>query len=193
MTITTDLGSKTLDELNGLHEDSQTTLKDLQDSLQQILAVVTGLSADGGERMSEKVGNKVKSTVGNEDAKTANTSEMDSKPAKIGDKIKFNDLAGLSSGAVMGALLINSTLLELKASLESMLQQIISNQPVGKNAKKLAKENEKAGANKKIAGPDPRAFKDLAESLKIFATGAVLLALIPQGIVKKQLIVLQFL
>ena len=185
MTITTDLGSKTLDELNGLHEDSQTTLKDLQDSLQQILAVVTGLSTDGGERMSEKVGNKVKSTVGNEDAKTANTSEMDSKPAKIGDKIKFNDLAGLSSGAVMGALLINSTLLELKASLESMLQQIISNQPVGKNAKKLAKENEKVGANKKIAGPDPKAFKDLAESLKIFATGAVLLALIPQGIVKK--------
>ena len=163
MTITTDLGSKTLDELNGLHEDSQTTLKDLQDSLQQILAIVTGFSADGGERMSEKVGNKVKSTVGNEDAKTASTSEMDSKPAKIGDKIKFNDLAGLSSGAVMGALLINSTLLELKASLESMLQQIISNQPVGKNAKKLAKENEKAGANKKVAGPDPKAFKDLAE------------------------------
>ena len=185
MTITTDLGSKTLDELNGLHEDSQTTLKDLQDSLQQILSVITGFSKDGGEKMSEKVGNKVKSTVGNEDAKTASTSEMDSKPAKIGDKIKFNELAGLSSGAVMGALLVNSTLLELKASLESMLQQIISNQPVGKNAKKLAKENEKAGANKKISGPDPKAFKDLAESLKIFATGAVLLALIPQGIVKK--------
>ena len=185
MTITTDLGSKTLDELNGLHEDSQTTLKDLQDSLQQILSVITGFSKDGGEKMSEKVGNKVKSTVGNEDAKTANTSEMDSKPAKIGDKIKFNELAGLSSGAVMGALLINSTLLELKSSLESMLQQIISNQPVGKNAKKLAKENEKVGANKKVVGPDPKAFKDLAESLKIFATGAVLLALIPQGIVKK--------
>lgn len=185
MTITTDLGSKTLDEINGLHEDSQTTLKDLQDSLQQILTIITGMSSDGGEKMTEKVGNKVKSTVGNEDAKTANPNDLDSRPAKISDRIQLSDLSGLSNSAVMGALLINSTLLELKASLESMLQQIISNQPVGKNAKKLAKENEKVGTNKKVVGPDPKAFKDLAESLKVFAIGAVILSLVPQGIVKK--------
>lgn len=186
MTITTDLGSKTLDELTGLHEDSQTTLKDLQDSLQQILTIITGMSSDGGEKMTENVGNKVKSTVGNEDAKTANPNDLDSRPAKISDKIQLSDLSGLSNSAVMGALLINSTLLELKASLESMLQQIISNQPTGKNAKSLSKESKKENSdNKKISGPDPKAFKDLAESLKIFAVGAVILSLVPQGIVKK--------
>jgi hypothetical protein len=186
MTITTDLGSKTLDEITGLHEDSQTTLKDLQDSLQQILTIITGMSSDGGEKMTEKVGNKVKSTVGNEDAKTANPNDLDSRPAKISDKIQLSDLSGLSNSAVMGALLINTTLLELKASLESMLQQIISNQPTGKNAKSLSKESKKENnANKKISGPDPKAFKDLAESLKIFAVGAVILSLVPQGIVKK--------
>ena len=186
MTITTDLGSKTLDEITGLHEDSQTTLKDLQDSLQQILTIITGMSSDGGEKMTENVGNKVKSTVGNEDAKTASPNDLDSRPAKISDKIQLSDLSGLSNSAVMGALLINTTLLELKASLESMLQQIISNQPTGKNAKSLSKESKKEnGDNKKISGPDPKAFKDLAESLKIFAVGAVILSLVPQGIVKK--------
>ena len=188
MTITTDLGSKTLDELTGLHEDSQTTLKDLQDSLQMILAAITGLSNDGGNGMSENVGDQVKEMVGNEDAKEekGTTNNMDGKPAKVSGKIKFSDLSGLSMGAAMGALLINSTLLELKASMESMLRQIIGGMPSGKQAAKIAKQQAKAEkANKKISAPDPKAFKDLAESLKIFAKAAVMMSLIPKPIVKK--------
>lgn len=186
-TITTDLGSQTLAELDGLHNESQTTLDDLKNILEAIQTTITGMSTDGGNKMSKDVGGKVKKTVGNEDAKGGGTDgpAADKQPAKIGADIGLNDLNGLSKGSVMGALLVNSTLIKLSADLFSRLDQIIQQMPTGKNAAKVAKENAKAaGKNKTVNKVDPKAFKDLAESLKIFAKAAVIMAIIPFPIVK---------
>jgi len=186
-TITTDLGSQTLAELDGLHNESQTTLDDLKSILEAIQTTITGMSTDGGNKMSKDVGGKVKKTVGNEDAKGGGTDgpAVDKQPAKIGADIGLNDLNGLSKGSVMGALLVNSTLIKLSADLFSRLDQIIQQMPTGKNAAKVAKENAKAaGKNKTVNKVDPKAFKDLAESLKIFAKAAVIMAIIPFPIVK---------
>jgi hypothetical protein len=186
-TVTTDLGSQTLAELDGLHNESQTTLDDLKNILEAIQTTITGMSTDGGNKMSKDVGGKVKKTVGNEDAKGGGTDgpAVDKQPAKIGADIGLNDLNGLSKGSVMGALLVNSTLIKLSADLFSRLDQIIQQMPTGKNAAKVAKENAKAaGKNKTVNKVDPKAFKDLAESLKIFAKAAVIMAIIPFPIVK---------
>ena len=186
-TITTDLGSQTLAELDGLHNESQTTLDDLKNILEAIQTTITGMSTDGGNKMSKDVGGKVKKTVGNEDAKSGGTDEpaADKQPAKIGADIGLNDLNGLSKGSVMGALLVNSTLIKLSEDLFSRLDQIIQQMPTGKNAAKVAKENAKAaGKNKTVNKVDPKAFKDLAESLKIFAKAATIMAIIPFPIVK---------
>ena len=109
-TVTTDLGSQTLAELDGLHNESQTTLDDLKNILEAIQTTITGMSTDGGNKMSKDVGGKVKKTVGNEDAKGGGTDgpAADKQPAKIGADIGLNDLNGLSKGSVMGALLVNS-------------------------------------------------------------------------------------
>lgn len=186
-TVTTDLGSQTLAELDGLHNESQTTLDDLKNILEAIQTTITGMSTDGGNKMSKDVGGKVKKTVGNEDAKGGGTDGQaaDKQPAKIGADIGLNDLNGLSKGSVMGALLVNSTLIKLSEDLFSRLDQIIQQMPTGKNAAKVAKENAKAGGkNKTVNKVDPKAFKDLAESLKIFAKAATIMAIIPFPIVK---------
>ena len=54
-TVTTDLGEKTLSELDGLHNESQTTLEDLKNILEAIQTTITGMSTVGGDKMCKDV------------------------------------------------------------------------------------------------------------------------------------------
>lgn len=187
MTITTDLGSKTLDEISGLHEDSQTTLKDLQSSLQEILTAITGLSGDGGSKMSSDVGDLMKGVVGNEDNKAGGgAANADSKVAsKLGPNVGISDLSGLSQGSIMGSLLINSTLLDLQKQVTSQLNRIIQQMPSGnKNAPKESKSGTETGGLK-MSKIDPSAFKNISSALKEFAVAAVMVSLVPTKVVDK--------
>lgn len=181
-TVTTDLGEKTLSELDGLHNESQTTLEDLKNILEAIQTTITGMSTVGGDKMSKDVEEILKKTVGNEDAKEKDKGKpSDGGAAQIKPNVGLNDLNGLGANYVMGALLINSTLLDLQSRLDQIIQQM----PTGKNAAKVAKENAKAaGGNKTVNKIDTKSFKDLAESLTIFAKAAVIMAVIPFPIVK---------
>lgn len=181
-TVTTDLGEKTLSELDGLHNESQTTLEDLKNILEAIQTTITGMSTVGGDKMSKDVEDILKKTVGNEDAKEKDKGKpSDGGPAQIKPNVGLNDLNGLGANYVMGALLINSTLLDLQSRLDQIIQQM----PTGKNAAKVAKENAKAaGGNKTVNKIDTKSFKDLAESLQVFAKAAVIMAVIPFPIVK---------
>lgn len=181
-TVTTDLGEKTLSELDGLHNESQTTLEDLKNILEAIQTTITGMSTVGGDKMSKDVEDMLKKTIGNEDAKEKDKGKpSDGGAAQIKPNVGLNDLNGLGANYVMGALLINSTLLDLQSRLDQIIQQM----PTGKNAAKVAKENAKAaGGNKTVNKIDTKSFKDLAESLKVFAKAAVIMAVIPFPIVK---------
>lgn len=188
-TISTDLGEKTMNEITGLHEDSQVTLKEVNDTLQQIFTLITGLSVSGGEELSKEMGGKIKKVVGNEDSKITTDEKggkQDGGPAKLNTNIQVNDLNGIGANYVMGSLLVNTTLLNFQKEISGLLSTIITNMSSGGGKKdKGAKESKSPKMSANPFGIDPKEFKGLADALTEFAKGAIILSLVPTKIVEK--------
>ena len=187
MTITTDLGSGTLAEVQGLHEDTQTTLQDLQDTLNNILEAVTGISGGGtGGGFSEDMGDKVKGALGNKgDKKEGGGNKKGDQPTNAKADVKINDLNGLPQSFTMGALLLNTTLLGLQKALLAAIEKVkgAGNQ----SAKGLIASNKQVNNTKNVGteiNMDPKKMDGITKALLEFGKACIILSLIPQRIVK---------
>lgn len=184
MTISTELGEESLSELEGLHEDNKTTLEDLKESLDKILEVITGISSNKQDQIDfiNDMGDNVKKTVGNEDGKETDTEDPKSKSSadkpKIGIDIKPNDLSNLPAKFVMGALLVNSTLVQMQKSLNSILQYIASGKKEGSKQKDKP-EDTKPTSKSELFSMDSKTISEMGKSLLEFAKACIILALVP--------------
>ena len=193
MTITTDLGEATLQEVNGIHQEDQASLKDLQEALNNILEAVTGISSGpSADAFIQKMGDTLKSTVGNEDAKEGDAKSGgndDGGKPKIGLDIKPNDLSSLGANWVMGSLLVNSTLTKIQKQLDSIIKSVAnagnkSGGSITTGAKSKVKQESTTIENQTNIKLDPKQVSGLSKALLEFAKASILLALIPNAIVK---------
>lgn len=193
MTITTDLGEATLQEVNGIHQEDQASLKDLQEALNNILEAVTGISSGpSADAFIQKMGDTLKSTVGNEDAKEGDAKSGgndDGGKPKIGLDIKPNDLGSLGANWVMGSLLVNSTLTKIQKQLDSIIKSVAnagnkSGGSITTGAKSKVKQESTTIENQTKIDLDPKKVSGLSKALLEFAKASILLTIIPSGIVK---------